>query len=356
MMKKKVTTSAKGTPRELGYRMPAEWEEHDAVWIAWPHDPTTFPDRVEKVEQTYVRIVELIHESECVNLFVRDEHMKEKAKDLFEGANVDLGRVCFFEFDYADVWFRDYGPIFVLNEHKKIAMVHWKFNSWGEKYQEPLRDAQIPDVINRKMRLLRFEPGMVLEGGSIDVNGKGTLITTEQCLLNKNRNPQLDKKEIQKRLSDFLGVKHFVWLKRGIEGDDTDGHIDDIARFVTPSTVICVYEEDISDDNYLALKENYEILKRSVDQDGEKLRVVKLPTPGTVGDKESRLPASYANFYISNKAVLVPVFGHKNDSKALSILQELFPERKVHGVNCCDLAYGFGTIHCVTQQQPNSTK
>ena len=341
------------TPRELGYRMPAEWEKHDAIWLSWPHDPTTFPDRVAIVEGTYVEIVKAIHQSENVNLFVKDEAMKEKAQSLFEKNGVDLGKVCFFEFDYADVWFRDYGPIFLVGKDGKLAMTHWKFNSWGEKYQELLKDCQIPDVINRKMRLPCFEPDIVLEGGSIDVNGKGTLLTTEQCLLNKNRNPQLSKAQIEGYLCDYLGVSHFVWLKNGIAGDDTDGHIDDIARFVDPTTVVCAYEEDRSDENFSILKENYEILRESVDQNGEKLKVIKLPTPGTVGDAEKRLPASYANFYIGNTAVLAPVFGHKNDKKALTILQKLFPERKVYGINCCNLAHGLGTIHCISQQQPS---
>lgn len=342
------------TPRELGYRMPAEWEKHSAVWIAWPHDPTTFPDRVEKVEQTYVQMVKAIHEGETVNLFVKDSAMKQKAIKLFLDNSADLDKICFWVHDYADVWFRDYGPIFVLNQSKQLAMVHWKFNSWGEKYETLLKDKQMPQIINRKMRLPCFEPGMVLEGGSIDVNGNGTLLTTEQCLLNPNRNPKMTKEEIEKRLREFLGVSHFIWLKEGIEGDDTDGHIDDIARFVNPKTIVCAYEEDTQDYNYSILRENYEILQGATDQNGERLKVVKLPTPGEVGTDELRLPASYANFYIGNKAVLAPVFGHKNDKRALAILQELFPDRKVHGINCCDLAWGLGTIHCVTQQEPST--
>ncbi len=344
------------TPRELGYRMPAEWEKHGAIWIAWPHDPTTFPDRVEKVEQTYVQIVKAIHESEHVNLFVKDEAMKKKVQTLFKGNAVDTTKVNFWVFDYADVWFRDYGPIFVLSNAKQLAMVHWKFNSWGEKYENLLKDAQMPGLINKKLRLPCFEPGMVLEGGSIDVNGKGTLLTTEQCLLNKNRNPQMTKNEIEMRLNDYLTVKHFIWLKEGIEGDDTDGHVDDIARFVNPTTVVCAYEEDPSDFNYAILKENYEILQGASDQDGKKLSVVKLPTPGEIGSEDFRLPASYANFYIGNKTVLAPIFRQKKDKKALSILRELFPDRRVVGINCCDLAWGLGTIHCVTQQQPSSDK
>jgi agmatine deiminase len=279
--------------------------------------------------------------------------MKQKAITLFEKEHVNLDRISFFEFDYADVWFRDYGPTFLVNQKRELAMVHWIFNSWGNKYQDLLKDCQIPEIINQKMHLRCFEPGIVLEGGSIEVNGKGTVLTTEQCLLNKNRNPHLDKQQIETLLKEYLGIKHLIWLKNGIIGDDTDGHIDDLARFVNQSTVVCGYEEDKNDENHAILKENYEILRQSLDQDGKKLNVIKLPMPGVVSTPEKRLPASYANFYIGNKTVLVPVFGHKNDKVALSIIQEQFPERKVAGVNCVDLVHGLGTIHCITQQQPS---
>jgi agmatine deiminase len=340
------------TCRELGYIMPAEWEKHDAIWLAWPYDPTTFPNRVEKVEKTYVQIIKEIHTGEQVNLFVKDEQTKQKATALFKEADIDLNRINFYVFDYADVWFRDYGPIFVQNKSHELAMLHWNFNSWGEKYEELLKDRQIPEIINYKMALQYFKPGMVLEGGSIDVNGKGTLLTTEQCLLNENRNPHLDKKQIESFLSDYLGVDHFIWLKKGILGDDTDGHIDDLARFVNPTTIVCAYQEDKTDPEYNVLNENYQILSQSVDQDGKKFKIVKLPMPHFISDEEQQLPASYTNFYIGNQKVLVPIFDHKNDAKALTILQELFPLRKVIGIKCVDLVYGFGTIHCISQQQP----
>jgi agmatine deiminase len=332
--------------------MTAEWEKHKSIWLAWPYDPTTFPNRVEHVEVTYVQIVKEIHEGEHVNLFVKDQQTKQKATKLFKGANIDLTRVNFFIFDYADVWFRDYGPIFVKNQNHELAVVHWNFNSWGEKYETLLKDKKVPDFINQKMHMKCFKPGIVLEGGSIDVNGKGTLLTTEQCLLNKNRNPDLSKKQIEKYLSEYLGVNHFIWLKLGIFGDDTDGHIDDLARFVNPSTIVCAYQEDENDVDYDALKENYEILCQAVDQDGKKLKIVKLPMPKVVSDQDERLPASYTNFYIGNQKVLAPVFDHKNDDKALSILHEVFPTRKVVGIRCVDLVYGFGAIHCISQQQP----
>ncbi len=342
------------TPRELGYRMPAEWERHEAIWLAWPYDPTTFPDRVDRVEQTYVEIIKHIHESEIVNLFVKDEAMKEKVTRMLVQAGVDLAKLRFHVFRYADVWFRDYGPTFILNSRCELAMVNWIFNSWGNKYDELLKDKQMPQVINARMRLKCFKPGIVLEGGSIDVNGKGTLLTTEQCLLNKNRNPSLGKAEIEKCLSDYLGVCHFIWLKNGICGDDTDGHIDDLARFVNPTTVVCAYEENPEDENYAALKENYLLLKEAVDQDGCKLDVVKLPMPKLLDVEGFPLPASYTNFYIGNSKVLVPVFGDKNDPVALAVLQGLFPDREVVGIDCSDLVWGFGTIHCISQQQPSS--
>jgi agmatine deiminase len=345
-------TSSNKTPRELGYCMPAEWCKHEAVWLAWPHDPTTFISGVEKVEETYVQIVKLLHEDEYVNLFVKDEVMKEKITGLFVKKEIDLKRIRFFEFDYADVWFRDYGPIFVCNRNQELAMVRWLFNSWGEKYEELLKDKQIPCIINHEMRLNCFEPGIVLEGGSIDVNGEGTLLTTEQCLLNRNRNPHLNIEKIEKFLIDYLGVNHIIWLRNGISGDDTDGHIDDIARFVNPTTIVCAYEEDKDDENSDALRKNYEILCQSTDQDGKKLNIIKLPMPGKIWYNKKRLPASYTNFYIGNKTILVPAFEHENDKTALSILQKLFPKRKVVGVNCVDLICGFGAIHCISQQQP----
>jgi agmatine deiminase len=346
-------TVACKTPSEQGYRMPAEWEKHDAIWLAWPHDPTTFPDKVEKVEATYVQIIKQIHESEYVELFVKDDCMKKKATDLFKQAGINMTKIRFHQFDYADVWFRDYGPTFIVNSHCELAMVNWIFNTWGDKYDELLKDRQIPQVINQGLQLNCFKPGIVLEGGSIDVNGKGTLLTTEQCLLNKNRNPNLSKSEIEKFLKDHLGVRHVLWLKNGICGDDTDGHIDDLARFVNPTTIVCAFEEDEKDENYSPLKENYELLLKSVDQDGNKLNIVKLPMPSAVGN-DGRLPASYTNFYIGNSKVLVPIFGHKNDQVALAILQKLFLDRKVVGINCVDLVHGFGTIHCISQQQPST--
>src|SRR3989344_3934880 len=346
---------SKPTPLELGYSMPAEWENHDAIWLTWPHDETTFPNRMDEAEKAYISIIKSIHQSENVNLLVLNQVVKNKITELLKKENVDLSKVHFYIQNYADVWFRDYGPTFVVNrKEKKLAMVKWDFNAWGNKYDELKKDNKIPFQMNKKMKLPLFEAGIVLEGGSIDVNGNGTLLTTEQCLLNRNRNPNLSKEEIENYLKEYLGARHIIWLKEGIAGDDTDGHIDDIARFVNPNTVLCAFEENEDDENYGILKENYDILMNSKDENGNKLNVIKIPMPGYVKDDGGkRLPASYANFYISNKVVLVPIFNHENDAKALGIIQKCFPNQKIVGIGCRDLVYGLGTLHCISQQQPS---
>jgi len=345
--------SSNKTPRDLGYRMPAEWEPHEAVWLAWPHDPVTFVKRIPQVEETYLQIIQALHGNEDVHLSVTDGRMRARVAESLGNGNVDLRRIHFHIYDHVDVWFRDYGPVFVIRpEESKLAMVHWVFNAWGGKYDALIKDTRIPALIHRELKIPCFTPGMALEGGSIDVNGRGTLLTTEQCLLNPNRNPGFTRGKIERRLMDYLGVRHIVWLKQGIEGDDTDGHIDDIARFVNPATVVCAYEEDEEDKNFPILHENYERLLAARDQDGNKLSVIKLPMPGVLQAEEVRLPASYANFYIGNRTVLVPAFGHANDAQVLDILQALFPDRKVMGIRCEDLVHGLGAIHCITQQQP----
>ena len=355
---REATGGAKGsgeTPRSLGYHMPAEWDKHEAIWLAWPYDLDSFPE-IEAVEDAYAAMIRAIHKSEIVNLLVRDEMMRGEVADRLKRDKVDLGRIHFHILSYADVWFRDYGPTFVVREdcepdEGRLAAVSWIFNAWGEKYPELMADAAIPDLINQDLRIRLFRPGIVLEGGSIDVNGCGTLLTTEQCLLHENRNPSLSQEEIEGYLREYLGVSKIIWLKEGIAGDDTDGHVDDIARFVDPLTVLCAYEDDPEDENYLLLRHNYELLCRETDQEGRPLKVIKLPMPAPVGS-ERRLPASYANFYIGNDAVLVPVFGDKNDGKALQIIQEAFPGRKVVGINCREMVAGLGAVHCVSQQQP----
>jgi agmatine deiminase len=339
------------TPLRRGYRMPAEWEKHDAVWLAWPHDIDTFPD-IEDVENAYASMVKELHKGELVNLLVTDELMRARAVDLLQKSGVEVKRVRFHLLNYADVWIRDYGPSFLVNDReKKLAMVAWRFNAWGEKYPGLLKDANVPNLINEDLGLECFLPGIVLEGGSVEVNGRGTVLTTEQCLLNSNRNPGWSKEEMELLLKEHLGARKVIWLGRGIAGDDTDGHVDDIARFVGPRKVLCACEEDAGDENFGPLRENYEILCRETDQDGQRLEVRKLPMPGYVGG-DGRLPASYANFYIGNQVVLVPVFGHENDGRALAIIGEAFPGRRAVGIDCRAMVAGLGAIHCISQQQP----
>jgi agmatine deiminase len=347
-----VTSDPGKTPRALGFHMPAEWEPHSAVWLSWPHDPVSFPE-LDGAEQAFAEFIHEIHVSERVELQVLTAAMRERAAKMLREKGTELSQVRFHLADYADIWFRDYGPIFVANRSvKQLAMTKWVFNAWGNKYETLLKDDRVPYRMNESLRLPMFEPGIVLEGGSIEVNGSGTLLTTEQCLLNPNRNPQLTRPELETCLSEYLGVRHFLWLKEGIAGDDTDGHIDDIARFVNPTTVLCARQPDTSDPDHDVLEENFRLLEAASDQDGRRLRVMPLPAPGFVGDAQGRLPASYANFYIGNTKVLVPIFGVANDAAALEVIQSVFPNRRVAGINARALVYGLGTFHCMTQQQP----
>jgi agmatine deiminase len=345
------------TPKRLGYFMPAEWEKHDGTWLAWPHDPVTFPNRVKKVELVYLQIISALHKNDDVNLFVRDQTAKKRVTELLEQKGINLKKINMFVWDYADVWFRDYGPIFLVNKEKnQTAFVHWIFNAWGGKYDDLKKDTQVPSIISNSLQLSSFKPGIVMEGGAVEVNGEGTVLTTEQCLLNGNRNPHLSKDDIERYLRNYFGATNVIWLKGGVAGDDTDGHIDNLARFANPRTILCAYEEDERDENHEVLKKNYEVLLNSVDQDGKKFKVVKIPMPPavrtSVRGKKTRLPASYLNFYVANKVVLVPSYKHKNDRLAQRIIQNVFPSRKIVGIDCRDLIYGMGALHCVMQQQP----
>jgi agmatine deiminase len=343
------------TPSELGFRMPAEWEKQEAVWISWPHNIDTWPDgMLEKVEDSYSEFVKSLHTGQKVNILVKngdfENHVKLKLGNM--GIN-DFNNIVFFHISTVDGWIRDYGPTFIVNDKtKEKAMVKWIFNAWGNKYNDLKQDNKIPYEMNKIMKLKVFEPKMVLEGGSIEVNGTGTVLTTEQCLLNKNRNPSFSKGQIEDYLKNHLNVSNVLWLKEGIAGDDTDGHVDDIARFVNRNTVVCAFEDNEKDENYRILKENYELLLKMKDENGNKLNIIKLPMPGLVGDDKRRYPASYCNFYIGNEAVVVPIFWHENDKKAMSILQGLFPHRKVVGINSKELVYGYGSFHCLSQQEP----
>jgi agmatine deiminase len=331
-------------------RMPAEWEPHEATWLSWPKDPLTFPEKIlPRVERIYVEMMLALSPGEKVNLLVDDKPAEERVVRMVEESG-SMKNISIHLIKTQDVWMRDYGPIFVRDGGLK--MTKWIFNAWGDKYEELLRDNSVVDSIAPALGMEVVRPGIILEGGSIEVNGKGTLMTTEQCLLNKNRNRHLSREGIEKALSENLGAKHFIWLKEGIAGDDTDGHIDDIARFVGERTVLCAYEEERSDENHPVLKKNLEHLRKARDQDGEPLEIETLPMPGKLDSPHGRLPASYANFYIGNRAVLLPVFSHRNDERAVSVLEKHFPGRKIVPIDCRPLVYGLGAIHCVTQQQP----
>lgn len=371
------------TPAELGYRMPAEWRRHTATWLTWPKDPETWPDRVPQVEEIFLKMMATLAPHETVNLLVDDEATERsvRARCLFPGAeNIRIHQV-----PTVDSWIRDYGPNFLLSDklqlvansdervaadtndklkfighqiESALAYNDWIFNAWGNKYEELKQDDSIPARLESLLKLPRFQPGIVMEGGSIEVNGAGCVLTTEQCLLNPNRNPDLNRNDIEQYLKDYLGVRKVLWLGEGIVGDDTDGHIDDIARFVAPNVIVCAVEEDPGDANYKLLQENLVRLQKMTDMNGRPFEIVRLPMPGVVGGTSTdnrnldRLPASYANFYIANNVVLAPIFGHANDTRARETLQSLFRDRRVLGINCEPLVWGMGTIHCVTQQQP----
>lgn len=339
------------TPAELGFSMPPEWAKHDSTWLSWPKNPLTFPPEiVSKVEAAYVAMIEALAAGERVDLLVDDARTEDRVRSMLSAK-----RVAFHRIESADVWIRDYGPTFVRKggRGRGVAAIKWEFNAWGGKYDDLLPDNETGLEVARSTGLRIFEPGVVLEGGSIDVNGRGSILTTEQCLLNKNRNPELGKAQLERLLHDYLGVETVVWLGEGVAGDDTDGHVDDIARFVNEETVVCMAEPDAGDVNHAALKKDRAVLAAHKDKEGRRLEVVTIEMPRAVEGDGSRLPASYANFYIGNSAVLVPVFGDaRRDSAALETLSECFQGRKIVPVDCRELVYGFGGIHCVSQQQP----
>ncbi len=345
------------TPHALGYHMPAEWEPHAATWLAWPHNSETWADQLPQVQAIYVQLIEALLVSETVHLLVNDTATATHVRARLEQRGTLLPQMVLHTYPTADAWLRDSGPIFVTSAstpNAPLAAVDWQYTAWGGKYPEMVRDNAIPQYIASKLNLPRFEPEIVLEGGSIDVNGLGTCLTTEQCLLNPNRNPHLQRRDIECYLHDYLGVRHTIWLGEGIAGDDTDGHIDDIARFVGPKTVVCALTDDPNDVNYAVLQDNYHRLKAAQDQDGHPLEVIPLPMPGRIGSATAPLPTSYANFYIGNRVVLVPIYHHPNDATALNTLRDLFPTRRVLGIACEPLVWGLGAIHCITQQQPHA--
>jgi agmatine deiminase len=346
------------TPAQLGYRMPAEWEPHEATWIAWPHEPKDWPGKFAAIPWVFAEIVRHLSRAERVHILVDDEQGERRARLALVSAGVDLGRVPFHQVPTDRCWTRDSGPIFVKGADGDVGLLDWQFNAWA-KYKNWQRDDAVPTRLAEILGMRYWIPKVgerrvVLEGGAIDANGTGLLLTTEECLLSdvQARNPGLSKEEIEKVLAEYLGIRKVLWLARGIVGDDTHGHVDDIARFVGPRTVVAAVEEDPRDANYQLLQENLKRLWGTTDLDGQPIEVVRLPMPEPVVFRGQRLPASYANFYIANDRVLVPTFNDRHDRAALDVLADVFPDRQVIGIHAVDLVWGLGTLHCLTQQQP----
>ena len=340
------------TPAQLGYRMPAEWEPHAGTWLTWPcRESISFPIIYDRIPPIFATVISTLSRGEEVFVNVCDPVMESEARKILKQHDALNNNVNFFHHPSDEPWCRDHGPIFVQNETTR-AIINWDYNAWGKKYSAYKKDNKNPKRIASARDLQCYTPGMVLEGGSIEVNGQGTLLTTESCLLNPNRNPDLNKKEIEQRLREYLGVTHILWLSNGIVGDDTDGHIDDLTRFVDQHTVITMIEEDESDENHQPLKKNLQRLKKMQTQDGKPLKIVEIPMPDPVFFQNERLPASYANFYVGNETVLLPAFNQEGDLKAEEIMQDCFPSREIIRIDSTDLLWGLGSFHCLTQQEP----
>ena len=356
------------TPRKLSYRMPAEWESHEATWLAWPHNCDDWPGKFLCIPWVYAEIVRQLAARERVHILAEDAKAEARACSVLERAGANLDRVSFHLWPTDRSWTRDSGPIFIRkdgmrNAESQVAITNWQFNGWA-KYSDWHLDDQVPGRVAALLGLPEWQPTvkladestrrLVLEGGSIDVNGAGVLLTTEECLLSKvqERNPGVSREQLEQAFHDYLGIDQTIWLNRGIVGDDTHGHIDDIARFVAPATIVAAVEPDTSDPNHAPLAENLARLKAARIMDGRQFTIIELPMPRPVVFNGQRLPASYANFYIANGLVLVPTFHDSNDRVALHILAEVFPDREVIGIHSVDLVWGLGTLHCMTQQQP----
>jgi agmatine deiminase len=340
--------------KSQGYIFPAEWAKHEATWITWPYRDESFPGKVESVYPSYLKFIKQIALGEKVRINVPDGSQVAKIKLLLTQYDVNEGNVELFMHPSNDVWCRDHGPAFLIkpNTPDKKMVISWEFNAWGGKYLSNF-DNQIPDKIAQHFKLKYIKPGIVMEGGSVDFNGAGTLLTTTACLLNKNRNPHLSQAQIEKYLCDYYCVNQILWLHDGIVGDDTDGHVDDITRFVNENTVITAIEHNKNDANFEPLHENLKTLKTMRLQNGKQLNIIELPMPDPVFYDGQRLPASYANFYIANSAVIVPTFRCSNDEIALKIIAEAFPNRPVVGIDSVEIIWGLGSFHCLSQQEPS---
>jgi len=342
----------------MGYRYPAEWEFHHSTWLAWPHKKSDWPGKLPPIPWVYGEIIRHLHISEPVNIIVNDGKIERQAVHLLERVGVDLKQIHFHQWTTDRVWTRDYGPMYLLGPDHKKGILDWRFNAWA-KYSDWKNDDTIQAHVAELQHLPSWQPvhlgkRVVLEGGAIDSNGRGLLLTTEECLLSEvqARNPDLSREDLEKVFADYLGVKKTLWLDRGIIGDDTHGHIDDLARFVGVRTIVAMEENNEADENYAPLQANLERLRGMTDLEGRELEIIPLPMPAPLELDGQRLPASYANFYIANSVVLVPTFNDPNDRIALGILADLFPGRKVVGIHAVDLVWGLGTLHCMTQQEP----
>ena len=342
------------TPAELGYYFPAEFAPQESMWLSWPHKEESWPGKIETIYAPYCLFIKEVSKGQKVNINVANEAMKAFALAHLNRAGVDLSKITFHFFPTNDAWCRDHGPAFLINPNAEIkkVLVKWNYNAWGEKYPPHNLDNQIPIRIAEKLGIPCFKPGIVMEGGSVEFNGRGTLLTSTACLLNENRNPHLNQAQIEQYLCDYYGVKHILWVEDGIIGDDTDGHIDDITRFVNADTVVTMVEENTSDENHAILDENLKLLKKMRLENDKQLNIIELPMPSPVIYEDQRLPASYANFYIGNEVVVVPTFQDKNDQRALDILTGCFPGRKVIGIDSTDIIWGLGSFHCLSQQEP----
>jgi agmatine deiminase len=353
------------TPRQLGYRMPAEWERHAGTWIAWPHNAEDWPNKFQPIPWVYADIVRRLSRVEDVHIVINDAAAEKRATGTLKRAGANLARVHFHEWRTDRIWLRDSGPIFVKNAEGKVAITDWKFNAWA-KYDNWRCDDRIPCHVANHYDMHMWQPKLhspnaehgehqiVLEGGSIDVNGAGVLLTTEECLLSEvqQRNPGVSREQLEAIFDQYLGIDQVIWLNRGCAGDDTHGHVDDIARFVGENTIVTCVEENLHDENHLPLAENLHRLHEARNKHGKPFEIVQLPMPSPVIFEGQRLPASYANFYIANDLVLVPTFNDANDRHALNILSAQFPTREIVGIHCGDFIWGLGALHCMTQQEP----
>lgn len=361
-MPQRPATVKSQAPADLEYRMPAEWEPHESTWLGWPHEVTDWPGKFPAIPWAFAEIVRLLSEVERVFLLVENHAAELRVRAILKKSGARLAAVTFLSVPTDRGWMRDSGPICVRTAKGDVAYNHFAFNGWAQ-YANHKKDAAVVEKANRQLKHRVWQPvhkgrRVVLEGGSIDVNGSGTLLTTEECLLSKaqERNPRFTREDYAEIFRKYLGVRKVLWLNRGIAGDDTHGHVDDLARFVNPTTVVTVVEENPSDGNFDPLQDNLARLKQMTDQDGQALRVETLPMPQAIYFDGQRLPASYANFYIANGLVIVPTFNDPHDRVALNTLAGLFPERKVVGIACRDLVLGLGTLHCMTQQQPAGSR